>query len=79
MRALEEFMRVVKPGGWVVFGDEQFSADWKKRTDWRAQALRYMNRGFECPPIAIPASLACISSYEVFGGIAYLKVCRVPG
>lgn len=77
-RALNEFSRVVKPGGWVVFGDEQFSAAWSSRKDWRAKVLRSMNPGFERQPPEVPLLLECLSSHEVFDGVGYLRVCKVP-
>ena len=78
-RALDEFARVVKPGGWVVVGDEQFSPAWQARRDWRTGLLSRMNPGYLRPPPALPAALECVASHEVFGGLGYLKVCRVCG
>jgi ubiquinone/menaquinone biosynthesis C-methylase UbiE len=75
-RALCEFARVVKPGGWVVFGDEQFSQEWQSRSDTRVKILRRMNPGFLRRPPEIPSALICISKHEVLGGLGYLNICR---
>jgi ubiquinone/menaquinone biosynthesis C-methylase UbiE len=76
-RALSEFARVVKPGGWVVFGDEHFSESWRGRHDWRARLLPKLNPGYNRTPPETPASLSCLAEHEVIGGLGYLRVCRV--
>lgn len=76
-RALTEFARVVRPGGWVAFGDEQFSPRWRERRGWRASVLRRMNPGYGRPAPDTPSSLECHHDHEVFGGLGYLRVCRV--
>ena len=67
-KALGEFARVVKPGGWVVFGDERFSKSWQGRRDWRARLLRNMNPGYNRIPPATPISLECAAEHDVIGG-----------
>lgn len=76
-RALSEFARVVKPGGWVVFGDERFSESWRERQDWRAKLLPKLNPGYNRVPPKTPVSLNCAAEQEVIGGLGYLRVCRV--
>ena len=76
-KGLSEFARVVKPGGWVVFGDERFSVEWQARQDWRARLLPKLNPGYNRIPPKTPASLNCAAEYDVFGGLGYLRVCRV--
>jgi ubiquinone/menaquinone biosynthesis C-methylase UbiE len=76
-RALREFARVVKRGGWVAYGDEQFSQKWRQRTDLRAKILRRGNPGYLREPPAIPPLLDSVERYEVQGGLCYLNVCRV--
>lgn len=76
-KALSEFARVVKPGGWVVFGDERFSESWRGRRDWRVKFLRKMNPGYNRIPPSTPASLECAAEHDVIGGLGYLRVCRV--
>jgi len=76
-RALSEFARVVKPGGWVVFGDEHFSESWRNRRDWRVRLLRKMNPGFNRTPPTTPTSLECVAEREVIGGLGYLRICHV--
>lgn len=76
-QALEEFARVVRPGGWVVFGDEQFSPAWLARDDWRVRLLRRMNPGYLRQPPLLPPGLLCESEHAVMGGLGYLKCCRV--
>jgi ubiquinone/menaquinone biosynthesis C-methylase UbiE len=77
-KALREFARVVRPDGWVVFGDEQFSPAWRARSGLRASILRRVNPGFLRTPPALPTSLRRIALYEVMDGLCYLQVCRVP-
>lgn len=77
-RAFDEFARVVRPGGWVIVGDEQFSPEWAKRHDFRAECLRRANPGYERIPPEIPPSLETIEIRQIFNGLAYLKICRVP-
>ena len=76
-RALSEFARVVKPDGWVIYGDEQFSTRWRSRNDWRAKILRRLNPGYDLTPPDTPSSLECLSEREVFAGLGYLRICRV--
>jgi ubiquinone/menaquinone biosynthesis C-methylase UbiE len=76
-KALSEFARVVKPGGWIVFGDEHFSECWRNRRDWKVKFLRKMNPGYNRTPPITPDSLDCIAEHEVIGGLGYLRVCRV--
>lgn len=76
-KALMEFARVVKPGGWVVFGDEHFSQRWRDRQDWRSRILRKTNPGYDCIPPITPISLECSPEHEVIGGLGYLRVSHV--
>jgi len=76
-RALEEFARVVKPDGWVAFGDESLSGEWRARSDWRSRLLRRMNPGYEKQPPPTPDALGLLEECVAFGGLAYLHICRV--
>lgn len=73
-RALAEFVRVVRKGGIVSWGDERFSPSipdgWKKRF------LARMNPGYLKQRLPIPKGLLNISEVEVYAGFAYLVVAN---
>jgi ubiquinone/menaquinone biosynthesis C-methylase UbiE len=72
--AISEFIRVVKKGGIVSWGDEHFSASipdgWKKRF------LARMNPGYLREPPSIPSRLSNLKQVEVFGGYGYLIIAN---
>jgi ubiquinone/menaquinone biosynthesis C-methylase UbiE len=73
-RALSEFVRVVRKGGVVSWGDEGFSPSipdgWKKRF------LLKMNPGYAKQRLPIPKGLANVRQLEVYGGFAYLVIAN---
>jgi ubiquinone/menaquinone biosynthesis C-methylase UbiE len=71
-RAIQEFMRVVKKGGMVSWGDEGFSGDYKD--GWRKSVLTRMNPGYLKNRPAIPGSLTDVKTFTVYGGLGYLVV-----
>lgn len=82
--ALAEFARVTKPGGWIVYGDEHFSDEWRARTDWRKKLLMRMNPGYSRPLPQNPQQLSLLKEVSVLAGLGYLRMCtrqetNVPG
>jgi ubiquinone/menaquinone biosynthesis C-methylase UbiE len=73
-RAIAEFVRVVRKGGIVSWGDEQMSAHYRQQHPHRAKFLQRMNPGFLKTPPAIPTTLEKVTTHEVAGGLAYLVV-----
>lgn len=73
-RALAEFVRVVRKGGIVCWGDERFSSSipdgWKKRF------LVRMNPGYLKQRLPIPKGLLNITEFEVYAGFGYLVVAN---
>ena len=71
-RALAEFVRVVRPGGLVAWGDEQMDASFAHPVGRRV--LPRMNPGFLKMPPPPPAGLAQIARHVVYDGLGYLMV-----
>ena len=71
-RAIHEFVRVVKNGGIVSWGDEGFSMDYKDGL--RKRVLTRMNPGYLKSRPAIPDSLTDVRTFTVYGGLGYLVV-----
>lgn len=73
-RALREFVRVVKPGGIVAWGDEAMSPNYSHPIGrW---LLPKVNPGFKKTPPLTPAGLRDVVRYEVYRGLGYLCVAR---
>lgn len=71
-KAINEFIRVVKKGGIVSWGDEGFSPDYKHER--RRKILLRINPGFAKPHPAIPDSVYDAVEKEVYNGLGYLVV-----
>ena len=76
-RALREFVRVVKPGGQLAWGDERMSESFRHPIGRRV--LPYMNPGFRRVPPSPPAGLTGVRHHEVYGGLGYLYVATRSG
>ena len=74
LRALSEFVRVVRRGGVVAWGDEGFSTSLPD--GWKKRFLSRMNPGFLKQPPPVPEGLDNVVRHEVMGGFAYLIVAR---
>ncbi len=73
-RALAEFVRVVRPGGIVSWGDEGFAPDYP---DGRMKRmLTRMNPGYLKPRPPVPEGLCDVVTEAVYGGTGYLVVGR---
>lgn len=73
-RALSEFVRVVRKGGRIVWGDEQMSERFSHPIGRRV--LPRMNPGFRKTPPPPPAGVKVLARYEVYSGLGYLTVAR---
>jgi ubiquinone/menaquinone biosynthesis C-methylase UbiE len=71
-RALREFVRVVRPGGVIGWGDEQMSADFRHPLGRRV--LPRLNPGFRMTPPAPPAGMQVDARHVVYDGLGYLIV-----
>ena len=71
-RALGEFVRVVRTGGIVAYGDEGFAPDYAG--GWRKAVLKRLNPGFSTPRGAVPSTLGNVNEHVVYGGLGYLVV-----
>ena len=71
-KALAEFVRVVKKGGTVSWGDEGFSDSY--REGFRKKVLVRMNPGYLRSRPPVPATLENTETHTVFGGLGYLVV-----
>ncbi len=72
--AITEFVRVVKPGGLVSWGDEGFSPSFPD--GWRKRMLVRASPGYLQPRPPIPPTLSEVKTHEVFWGLGYLVVGR---
>jgi ubiquinone/menaquinone biosynthesis C-methylase UbiE len=73
-RALAEFVRVVRKGGIVSWGDEGFSPHYKGGV--KKRLLTALNPGYLKPMPPIPDELVEVVVREVYGGTGYLVVGR---
>lgn len=73
-RALNEFVRVVRKGGVVSWGDEGFSL--ALPDSWKKKFVSKMNPGYKARRLAKPSGLINIKEFEVYGGYAYLVVAN---
>lgn len=73
-QALCEFVRVVRPGGLVTWGDEMMSGNFRHPIGrW---VLPRMNPGFRKTPPPVPTTVTNVSRHEVYEGLGYLVVAR---
>jgi SAM-dependent methyltransferase len=77
-RALVEFVRVVRRGGLVSWGDERMSEGYRRRHPLRGRLLPRLNPGFLKDPPAVPDGLSDVRRHEVCEGLGYLVVARRP-
>ncbi len=73
-QALNEFVRVVRRGGRIVWGDEQMSERFSHPVGRRV--LPRINPGFRKTPPAPPSSTDVLARHEVYGGLGYLVVAQ---
>ena len=73
-QALSEFVRVVRSGGLVAWGDELMDKSFKHPIGRRVLPL--MNPGFKKTPPQVPAGLTQVTQHTVYGGLGYLTVSR---
>ena len=77
-RAMQEFVRVVKPGGLIAVGDEGFGPGVDRR-QWRSRILAWTNPGFVRPEPALPRGAALQARRWVYAEHAFLWVLRRDG
>jgi SAM-dependent methyltransferase len=73
-RALAEFVRVVKKGGRVSWGDEGFSPDYPE--GGRRRILSRMNPGYLKSRPTPPDTVTDLRTFSVYGGLGYLIVAN---
>jgi ubiquinone/menaquinone biosynthesis C-methylase UbiE len=73
-QALGEFVRVVRKGGRIVWGDEHMSERYSHPVGRRV--LPRMNPGFRKTPPAPPQGAEVLVRHEVYEGLGYLMVAR---
>ena len=73
-RALVEFVRVVRRGGIVSWGDEGFSES--VPDSWKKRFLTRMNPGYLKQRPSIPSGLSNVKQLEVSGGYGFLIVAH---
>jgi ubiquinone/menaquinone biosynthesis C-methylase UbiE len=73
-KAISEFIRVVKKGGIVSWGDEGFSDNY--RYERRKRIMLKINPGFAKPHPVTPDSVYDVKVNEVYDGLGYLVVSR---
>ncbi len=73
-QALREFVRVVRPGGRIVWGDEHMSEQFSHPIGRRV--LPRMNPGFRKTPPPPPSGADVLARHEVYSGLGYLIVAR---
>ncbi len=76
-QALSEFVRVVRRGGRIVWGDEHMSERYSDPIGLRV--LPRINPGFRKTPPAPPQGAEVLGRHEVYGGLGYLVVARRRG
>jgi ubiquinone/menaquinone biosynthesis C-methylase UbiE len=72
--ALSEFIRVVRKGGLIAWGDEQMDASFTHPVGRRI--LPRMNPGFKKIPPPVPCGVAPATKHVVYKGLGYLVVGR---
>ena len=72
-RALGGFVRVVRKGGRIVWGDEHMSERFSIRS---GRYVLPVNPGFRKTPPAPPSGADVLARYEVYGGLGYLIVAQ---
>jgi SAM-dependent methyltransferase len=72
--ALDQFVRVVRKGGVVAWGDEQMSEGYRHPIGRRL--LPRVNPGFRKVPPVVPVCLSEVVRHEVYRGLGYLIVAR---
>ena len=72
--ALREFVRVVRKGGIVCWGDEGFSPQYPEGP--KKNILTKMNPGYLRPRPPLPNGLENATISEVYGGTGYLAIAR---
>ena len=73
-RALDEFVRVARPGAVVAWGDEGFGRG--APTGLRRRVLQRVNPGFLEPLPPLPTGVTDVAEHEVMNGCAWLIVTR---
>ena len=73
-QALQEFVRVVKKGGLVSWGDEGFSPNYPN--NFRREMLSHINPGFLKPIPPMPEGIDNVQVHEVYSGLGYLIVAQ---
>lgn len=71
-QALRDFVRVVRKGGLVAWGDEQMDGSFTHPIGRRI--LPRMNPGFKKTPPPLPAGVTLNTRHVVYGGLGYLVV-----
>jgi ubiquinone/menaquinone biosynthesis C-methylase UbiE len=73
-QALREFVRVVRKGGRIVWGDEHMSERFSHPVGRRV--LPRLNPGFRKTPPAPPSGADVLARHEVYSGLGYLVVAQ---
>lgn len=77
-QALREFVRVVRPGGLVAWGDERMDASFRHPLGRRV--LPRLNPGFRRTPPRFPTGLTDVREHVVYQGLGYLATAvKSPG
>ena len=72
--ALDEFVRVIRPGGILIWGDEKMSPEFQHPVGRRV--LPKMNPGFLKTPPKLPMGISNIVEHTVYDGLGYLVTCQ---
>jgi ubiquinone/menaquinone biosynthesis C-methylase UbiE len=73
-KAISEFIRIVKKGGIVSWGDEGFSENYRNVP--KKKLMLKINPGFGKPRPVVPDSVYDVKENEVYDGLAYLIVAN---
>ncbi|HVN59284.1 MAG TPA: methyltransferase domain-containing protein [Bacteroidales bacterium] len=73
-KAISEFVRVVRKGGTVSWGDEGISPNYKDER--RKKIAQWINPGFIKTRPGIPSTVCDVKQFDVYGGLAYLVVAK---